>query len=76
MKRWKGILSEMIFLFREAHEDTCTKKNPFEEEYSRATKEFTEKYGFFGEKLKTEEEREEEKKTGRSRWYMLGDGNI
>ena len=44
MERWKDILSEMIFLFREANEDTCTKKNPYEEEYDREFKEFTEKY--------------------------------
>lgn len=73
MKRWKNILSEMIFLFREANEDTCTKKNPYEEEHDKASDEFTKKYGFFGEKLKTEEEKEEEKKTGNSRWYMLED---
>ena len=66
-------MNEMIFFFREANEDTCTKKNLYEEEHDKASDEFTKKYGFFGEKLKTEEEKEAEKKTGSSRWYMLED---
>ncbi|OON85732.1 hypothetical protein BXO88_10760 [Oribacterium sp. C9] len=73
MKKWKGILSDMIFLLREANEDTCTKTNPYEEEYEKASKEFTDKYGFFGEGLKTEEDRAEEKEKGYHRMYMLSD---
>lgn len=42
-------------------EEKCTKKNPYDEAYTKAMKEFTEKYGFFGEKLETEEEKEKEK---------------
>ena len=73
MERWKDILSEMIFLFREANEDTCTKKNPYEEEHDRAFKEFTEKYGLFGDGLKTDEEKAEEERKGSYRMYMPSD---
>ena len=73
MERWKDILSEMIFLFREANEDTCTKKNPYEEEYDREFKEFTEKYGLFGDGLKTDEEKAEEERKGSYRMYMPSD---
>ncbi len=73
MQQWKDILSEMIFLFREANEDTCTRKNPYDEEYNRASEGFTNKYGCFGERLKTEEEKAEEKKSGMHKLYMLSD---
>ena len=73
MKRWKATLSEIIFLLREANEDTCTRENKYEEEYRKAQAKFTEKYGVFGEGLKTEEEKEGEKKKASSRIYMLGD---
>lgn len=52
--RWTKILEEMIFLFQEANEETCQKKNSFEEEHDRICDEFTEKYGLFGEKLEKE----------------------
>lgn len=48
---WAEILERMIFLFNEANEENCEKKNPFEEEYEQVRKEFSEKYGKFGEKL-------------------------
>lgn len=73
MRKWKEILSEMVFLFREANEDTCSKKNPYQEEYSKTSKEFKERYGVFGEGLKTDVERAEEKKKGYRRMYMLLD---
>lgn len=73
MQRWKGILSEMIFLFREANSDTCTRENKYEEEYRKASDEFEKKYGFFGDGLKTEEEKAEEEKKGSYRMYMLRD---
>lgn len=41
----------MIFLLREASEETCTVKNPYEEENLKNHKEFTKKYGILGEKL-------------------------
>jgi hypothetical protein len=73
VKKWNEVLSEMIFLLGEANEDTCTRKNKYEAEYRKASKEFDKKYGLFGEKLKTPEEKAEEKKQGSHRVYMLGD---
>ena len=63
-KKWGEILSRLTFLLREANEDTCTKVNPYKEEYTRTSKEFCEKYGEWGEGLMTEEEKEKAKKTG------------
>ena len=54
----------MEFLFREANEETCHRKNPYEEAYDQAREAFTRKYGMFGEKLKTEEEKGQEKDQG------------
>ena len=53
----------MIFLFREMNEDTCSKQNPFMEEWYRRYKEFEKQYGMLGKKLKTEEELREEKES-------------
>jgi hypothetical protein len=72
-KKWDDILSEMIFLFNEANEDTCTKKNKYEKEYDKAQEEFENKYGLFGERLMTEEEKAKEKNEGTHRLYMLRD---
>ena len=46
-----------MWLRRESAEDTCTRKNPYEEEYDKAHTEFREKYGLLGEKLQTEGEK-------------------
>ena len=72
MKQWDDILSEMIFLLNEANEDKCTKENKYQKKYDKAQEEFDNKYGLFGEKLRTEAEKAEEKK-GTHRLYMLGD---
>ena len=61
---WSEQLSEMIGLWRDACEDTCTKKNPYEDEYMKAFTEFTDKYGFLGEKLQTSEELAENERRG------------
>lgn len=61
---WDKILDKMIFLWKETCEDTCSKKNPYKDEHSKAHSEFTEKYGFWGEKLQTEKELEENHKRG------------
>lgn len=63
-EEWDKILDKMIFLWRELKEETCTRKNPYEEEYSKAFDEFHQKYGILGEKLQTEAELEENKKRG------------
>lgn len=62
--KWDKILDEMIFLWREANEKTCSKKNRYEQEYQNAQEEFERKYGIFGEKLRSEEDIEHEKNTG------------
>ena len=64
VRKWNRILEHMEFLFREANEETCHRKNPYEEAYDQAREAFTRKYGMFGEKLKTEEEKEQEKDKG------------
>ena len=69
-KEWNEILSNLIFLLREANKDTCTKVNPYDEEYTRISKEFCEKYGEWGEKLLTDEEKAEAKKTGSHPVYL------
>ena len=63
-KEWDQILEEMIFLWKESGEETCTRVNIYEEEYFRAWKEFEDKYGIFGEKLQTKEEQEENQRRG------------
>ncbi len=73
MLKWKAVLTKMAFLFKEAHEETCTKENPYEEEWENALKEFSQKYGPLGEGLRTEAEKEEEKKKGYYRMYGLDD---
>ena len=61
---WDKLLDHMIFLWRESAEDTCTRKNQYDEEYDKAHAEFTDKYGLLGEKLQTEEELKENRKRG------------
>lgn len=63
-EEWDKILDRMIFLWRESNEYTCAKRNPYEEEHSKAHKEFIEKFGLLGEKLQTEEELEKNRKRG------------
>ena len=71
IRKWDYILRRMEFLFREANEDTCRKKNPYEEEYDLTQEAFTAKYGMFGEKLKTEEDLTKEKKEHTYRLYTI-----
>ena len=47
--------------------------NPYDEAYTKAMKEFTEKYGFFGEKLETEEEKKKMKKFRRAPGTFLSE---
>lgn len=58
-EEWTKILDRMIFLFREASEDTCTKINPYEAEFDRMNEEFERRFGMLGEKLMTDEEKYE-----------------
>lgn len=70
-KEWDDILDQMIFWWKEMNEDTCSRKNPYEEEYERANEEFDEKYGMRGEKLRTKEEIEESEKSGYRRIHTM-----
>ena len=69
-QQWNEILSRLIFLLREANVDTCTKINPYKAEYSRIFDEFRKKYGEWGEKLLTEEEKAKAKKSGSHPVYL------
>ena len=60
-----------LFCFRESDESACTRLNPYEAEHSAALEEFTDKYGFFGEGLKTEEEKEKEKSAPGKRMHFM-----
>lgn len=51
-EKWKGILTEMAFLFRESNPSTSQKKNPYEEEHSAAFKKFIKHFGFGGKWVK------------------------
>ena len=67
MNEWRGVLNRMIFLLREANEETCKHENQYYDQYCKAEEEFEEKYGRFGKKLLTEEE----KKGPGIRWHMM-----
>ena len=73
VRKWNRILEHMEFLFREANEETCHRKNPYEEAYDQAREAFTRKYGMFGEKLKTDEEKEQETDKGYSGVHTMSD---
>ena len=70
-EKWDKILDEMIFLWKEANEKTCSKENKYAEEYHKAQDEFDEKYGFFGEGLYSEKDKEYENKTGNKVIYGI-----
>lgn len=61
---WDKILDEMIFLFRETTEETCSRKNPYDDEHTQRFCEFKDRFGMLGEGLQTEEERIECERTG------------
>ncbi len=69
-REWNEILSQLTFLLREANENTCSKVNPYKEEYHRISEEFREKYGELGEKLMSDEDKKKEKETGYSKLYL------
>ena len=72
-KTWDEIVNRMIFLFREASEDTCTMINPYEDEIHSARDDFTKRFGFFGEKLMTDEEKENAEKTRLHAWHSVSE---
>lgn len=49
---WKKTLKKIAFLFREADEHTCSRRNPYQEEHNKALHDYLDKYGLFGSKVK------------------------
>lgn len=72
-EEWNQILDQMIFLWRETNEDTCSQKNQYENEYFKAFDEFCDKYGVLGCKLQTEKELEENRKRGASKIHFMNE---
>ena len=62
--KWNEILDRLIFLLGEMQENTCSMKNPYELQKNKIDRQFRIKYGYFGDGLKTKEQREEEKRQG------------
>ncbi|MBO7145950.1 MAG: hypothetical protein J6W13_14155 [Salinivirgaceae bacterium] len=56
-KRWKDTILHLAFLADEMDEEKCSMKNPYYKEWSRVSRAFNKKYGTFGEKLRTEEDK-------------------
>ena len=73
LEEWMKTLKHMAFLLREADEETCTRKNPYESEWLAVHDAFYAKYGFLGEGLKSPEEIEEEKGTSYKRMHFPGE---
>lgn len=55
-KEWDMILDKMISLWRESVEETCSRKNKYEDEYEKVLEDFEKKYGMLGEKILTEDD--------------------
>lgn len=72
-EEWDQILDKMIFLWRESSEDTCSRKNEYEDEHLKAFCEFSDKYGVFGSKLQTREELEREQDRGYSTVHFMSE---
>lgn len=70
---WTKELNKLIFLLNEMNENTCRRKNPYQEEYDRCMSEFSEKYGSCGEKLCTEEELEKDRKEGTQIYHFMSE---
>lgn len=51
-EKWNKILSRMAFLFREANEETCTRKNPYEDEHNIVFNKFLKRFGWNGKWVK------------------------
>lgn len=72
-KEWTEILNRMIFLLQEMDEETCSRENTFEEAWHAAFQEFERKYGLFGEKLISEEDRKKDSERGVRRMFLPSD---
>ena len=51
-EEWRKVLTEMAFLFREANEETCSRKNPYDKEYTEVLHSFFKRFGFNGKWVK------------------------
>jgi hypothetical protein len=69
LAEWHAILDRMVFLFHEADEERCERTNSHQAEYQAAYREFIERYGMFGEKLR----RPEDENSHGHRLYTLRD---
>lgn len=68
-KRWKDIILHMAFLADEMNDETCSMKNPYDKDSDRVYRAFEKKYGWGGEKLQTEEDKQEAEQTGSHKWF-------
>ena len=68
-KLWDGVLEKLIFLLGELDDETCTKKNPYYDEWEKTLVEFHDKYGLFGEGLQTPEEIQKYEEKGYKVWH-------
>ena len=75
-KRWTDTILHMAHLADEMNEETCSMKNPFDKDLHRIYRAFEKKYGFWGEKLQTEEDKKETKEKGITRMYTPTDDPI
>ena len=67
---WTDILNQMIFLLNEMDEDTCSKQNPYQEQWWHYHELFDKKYPKHGDELKTPEELQRDKDT--HTWLHVG----
>lgn len=72
-EKWNEILERMIFLWQESSEETCSKKNRYEARYWSCHREFEKKYGLFGCKLMTEEEKKASREGKGTRVHFMGE---
>jgi len=49
--KWEKILGTMSTCFTEADEDKCSKVNKYQKEYDQMWEDFTNEFGYFGDKL-------------------------
>lgn len=70
-EEWHKILDRMIYLWRESAEDTCSEENKYEDEFDKKLAEFEQKYGAYGKKLMTEDDRQCAKQGKGIRVYTL-----
>ena len=76
IKRWTDTILHMAHLADEMNEDTCSMKNPYDKDWLRISRAFEKKYGFMGEKLRTDEDNKEAEKTGSYKAFLPDDDPI